>query len=464
MDTLSQIKKIPELQEVPDAQLQWLIDKGEKKNLPTGAFLFRKGDPMDNMIILLSGHINFKIEQNGNFRLAGELEGPTITGLLPYSRAKEATGYGEAATDAWVLSLNRSHFHDMIIHHEELTTALVHTMSSRIRTQTRRNQQNDKIMALGKLSAGLAHELNNPSAAIVRSAQKLSKQLSDLPARFKSVVNTEVTEEEVDAVNKILFAKIGSGIQMLSMIQKSDREDELLDWLEDRDIEEAEELTNNFVDYGFTEDEMDEIEDVVQGEDISPVLHWMNQMLTTERLVKEIEEASNRINTLVSSVKSYTHMDQAPEKQHTNIHVGIENTLTMLNHKLKKGNIEIIKEFQEDIPPAFILVGEMNQVWTNLIDNAIDAMEESEKRRLTIRTEFHTKYLNIYIEDTGSGIPEDIQGKIFDPFFTTKPVGKGTGMGLEMVHQIITQQHRGIIEVDSKPGQTSFHICIPIAG
>lgn len=462
MDILSQIKRIPGLEEVPDAQLQWVIDHGELGTIPVGSYLFKKGDTMEKMHVILSGHLSFKVEQNGNFRLAGDLKGPAITGLLPYSRAKGAFGYGEATVDSQILSLDRSHFRDMIIHHEELTTALVHMMSSRIRTQTKLTQQNEKIMALGKLSAGLAHELNNPSAAVVRSAQMLSKHLGAVPARFKQVIKTKITDEEVDAVNKILFAKIDSGIQRLSMMEKSDKEDELLDWMEDHNIDEAEEITNNFVDYGFTEDELEELKDLVRPEDLPPIIHWINQMLSTERLVKEIEEASNRINKLVSSVKSYTHMDQAPEKKLTDIHEGIDNTLTMLNHKLRKGNIEVVRKFQEDMPPVNILVGEMNQVWTNLIDNAIDAMEESESAILTLRTERHGKYANIYIEDSGSGIPDEIKGKIFDPFFTTKAIGQGTGIGLEMVHQIVTQQHHGVIELVSRPGHTSFHICIPI--
>lgn len=462
MNLLSQIKKIPDLEEVPDEQLLWVIEHSKRYVIPAGGYMFKKGDPIDKMYLILTGQFSFKVEQNGNFRLAGGVEAPAVTGLLPYSRAKEAFGYGEAVVDSEVLSFDRSHFHHMITHHEELTTALVHIMSSRIRTQTRQNQQNEKIMALGKLSAGLAHELNNPSAAVVRSAQMLSKQVAELPMRLKNVINTEVNDEIVAEVNEILSAKIKSGIQRMSMMDKSDKEDELMDWLEDHGVEEADEITNNFVDYGFTEDDLEEIKDLLRKEDLPPVIQWINQVLTTERLVLEIGEAAHRINELVSSVKSYTHMDQAPEKQKADIHKGIENTLTMLNHKLKKGRVEVVKKFQENMPEANILIGEMNQVWTNLIDNAIDAMAESDDRTLTIRTEHKGIYANIYVEDSGSGIPDEIKDKVFDPFFTTKAVGQGTGIGLEMVHQIITQQHKGVISLTSKPGHTSFHICIPI--
>jgi signal transduction histidine kinase len=191
------------------------------------------------------------------------------------------------------------------------------------------------------------------------------------------------------------------------------------------------------------------------------VIGWLYQVFTTEKLVGEIEEAAKRINTLVTSVKGYTHMDQAPEKQLTDIHVGIRNTLTMLNHKLKKNNIKLIENFQADLPQANIFVSEMNQVWTNIIDNAIDAMEGRANSTLEIKTEKSGAFVNVSIIDNGPGIPKEIQDKIFDPFFTTKSIGKGTGLGLEVVRQIISQ-HNGKVYVNSEIGRTEFVICFPI--
>ncbi|MEM9390845.1 MAG: HAMP domain-containing sensor histidine kinase, partial [Bacteroidota bacterium] len=191
-----------------------------------------------------------------------------------------------------------------------------------------------------------------------------------------------------------------------------------------------------------------------------PVINWLNQVLTTEKLVNEIEDASQRINDLVLSVKSYTHMDQAPEKHPVDIHKGIHNTLTMLKHKIGKGGIEV-ETILSELPAVPLFVSEMNQVWTNLIDNAIDAMEDSNTKKLNIETLRDGDFVNINITDSGKGIPEDILDKIFDPFFTTKPVGKGTGLGLDVVQQIISQ-HNGAIKVNSKPGKTTFNICLPI--
>ncbi len=462
MNELEILKQISEFKQVPTDQLQWILDNGTISTIKQGEYLFKKGSPMDKLLIILEGHFMLKFEQGGNYRVVGDFGALNVTGLLPYSRAKEAIGYGEATESSRVLSLEASHFNYMKTHCDELTTALVQIMSSRIRNFTRSEQQNEKMMALGKLSAGLAHELNNPSSAVVRSAQSLNKHLRTLPDRFKAVLKVNMSDEVIDEVNGLLFRKIDAGIQHFSMMEKSAREDELLDWLETINVSEADTIAENLAAFDFTEDDLDHIAELMKEEELGALVHWLNQALTTDRLVSEIEEASKRINELVSSIKSYTHMDQAPDKKPADIQIGLENTLTMLNHKIKKSNITIIRNFDQDLPQPNILVSAMNQVWTNLIDNAIDAMEKSENKQLTITTKRDGDFINVDIEDSGSGIPDAIKNKIFDPFFTTKEIGKGTGLGLEVVHQIITQQHNGSINVDSEPGSTKFKVCFPI--
>ena len=320
------------------------------------------------------------------------------------------------------------------------------------------------MLSLGKLSAGLAHELNNPSAAVVRSSKALSKHLKFLPEKFKDVVKIQMSDEKINHVNEILFDKVSSGIQKVSMMQRNKKEDELTDWLYDAGAEDPDEVIDNLIDYGFEISDLEKIGEDTPTEHQVPVINWINQVLSTERLVGEIEDASQRINDLVSSIKSYTHMDQAPEKIPTDVHTGIENTITMLNHKIQDNKIQVEREYGEDLAKPEILPSAMNQVWTNILDNAIDAMEESEERTLTITTAASSKYLKVDIMDTGSGIPDDIKDKIFDPFFTTKPVGKGTGLGLENVLQIVKIQHEGLINVESKDGKTVFTVCLPLNG
>ncbi|MEO0473370.1 MAG: ATP-binding protein [Bacteroidota bacterium] len=462
MSDLAILKKIEGFEHIPETQLQWLLDTGVEHRSEQGEYLFKEGDPVDEMIVILEGEYVFKVSQNGQFRMTGRFEAPAVTGLLPYSRATTARAFAQAMTPCRFLMINRKFMREMIVDCEDVTRALVHMMSNRVRRFTQLQRQNDKMLALGKLSAGLAHELNNPSAAIVRSAQMLSRHLKFLPENFKNVIKIRTTGEIVDQINDVLFSKVEEGVQHLTMLEKSSQEDDLLDWLEDNEIDNAEEITENLVDFGFQEDELDDMKDVLRPEDLGPVVNWLNQVLTTERLVSEIEEASRRINDLVSSVKSYTHMDQAPEKKPTDIHAGIDNTITMLNHKLKKANIEVVKKYDASIPEARILISEMNQVWTNLIDNAIDAMEKSDTKTLTISTRKNGDFINVDVEDSGSGIPEEVISRIFDPFFTTKQIGKGTGIGLEVVHQIITQQHHGSVDVASQPGKTVFTICFPL--
>ncbi|MEJ0054457.1 MAG: ATP-binding protein [Bacteroidota bacterium] len=335
-------------------------------------------------------------------------------------------------------------------------------MTDRVRDFTKQQQQNDKMMSLGKLSAGLAHELNNPSAAIVRSASELKRLLSTVPEKFKAVIKIRASDKEVDKLNNLISDKINAcQMRPLSLKEKTAVEDEITAWLEENKISDAYELVETFADFGIRKADLENIKSWTRPEDIFPVIGWVNQVLNTEKLITDIEEASKRINTLVTSVKGYTHMDQAAEKQSVDVHLGIRNTLTMLNHKLKKNNVRLTESFQTDLPQAKIFVSEMNQVWTNVIDNAIDAMEGRENNTLEIKTERDREFIIVRIIDNGPGIPKDIVDKIFDPFFTTKPVGKGTGLGLEVVQQIITQ-HNGKVTVKSEVGRTEFEICFPI--
>jgi signal transduction histidine kinase len=449
------------LKDAPDEQLRWLIDNAKYQSIAQGEKLFKRGDCIDQLTIVLKGRFNIRLLQGNQYRHVGFIEKHEITGALPYSRAKVASGTGEALMDSQVLGLSDAKFPEMIKDHHALTTCFVHVMSSRIRQFTKLQQQNEKMMALGKLSAGLAHELNNPSSAVVRGAQELKKHLSLLPEGFKKVISIRMDEEMVDAVNELLFDHLNNDIPKLSMMERTDLQYEIEDWLDDHNMDFEEHLPEAFAEYNFGIAELDKVAEYVPEAHLEPVLNWMYQNMTTEKLVSEIEEASARINQLVGSVKSYTHMDQAPEKQAVDIREGIGNTLVMLNHKLKKGKINVEEQFDENLPKPMLFVSEMNQVWTNLIDNAIDAMEDADEKNLVVRTSHDKSYVKTEIQDSGKGIPEEELDSIFDPFFTTKSVGKGTGIGLDIVQQVV-RQHNGTVSVKSKPGKTIFEVCIPI--
>lgn len=461
MDVIAQLKQFEKFKGVPEDQLDWLNKRAEFLTLHPGDPLFEPGDLIDHLILIVKGSFTLKLQKNNQLRSVGTIHSPDITGLLPYSRADVAKGYAQADEVSEIIKVNGKHFREMICDCHELTTNLVHEMSSRIRRFTKTEQLDDKMLSLGKLSAGLAHELNNPSAAVVRSSSELSKHLRFLPEKFKKVVKIRATDNEIDTINDILFGKVSLGMVQLSLLERNEKEDELLDWLEDEGINDAEEIAETFLDYNIGVDDLEQVKSNCSKTDLGPIVHWMNQVLITEKLVGEIENASERINELVSSIKSYTHMDRAREKTKADIREGIDNTLTILNHKIKSNNITVIKKYAPETPEIEFFPSAINQVWTNLFDNAIDAMQESEKRELCVSTYSTDNLLTVEIQDSGSGIDESIMDKIFDPFFTTKAIGKGTGLGLENVLQIVKIQHGGTIEVASKPGKTVFSIRLP---
>jgi signal transduction histidine kinase len=458
------LKTFEALKEVPEDQLQWLIDNSICKMLPDGEILTEPGKPLAGTYFIISGRMRLYLPIGGVKRDMGDFKAGEISGYLPYSRGKIGTGYSMALADTQIMLLPVEKINEMIRTQFELTQALVHVMTNRVRNFTALQQQNEKMLALGKLSAGLTHELNNPASAIVRDSESLLKHLQLEPQTFKSVIAIRMEPEHVDAVTKKLFRVMSEKREVnLTLRQRTAKEEELTDLFEEMGIENSDEIAENFVEFGFETEDIELFKHHIPAQYFSPIFNWINTLLVTERMVEDIGESARRIADLVSSVKTYTHMDQGQEKQYADIRIGIKNTLQMLIYKIKKGNITMVKEFDETLPPVKAMIGELNQVWTNLIDNALDAMEVNGKGTLTIKTEKDNEFVQVSIIDDGPGIPEDIRSRIFDPFFTTKEMGKGTGLGLEVVQRIV-KQHNGSIKVQSEPGHTAFVVCFPING
>lgn len=456
---LDQIRNFEALQNLPDKDLQWLIDRSDYVLYKEGEHLFYPKKPVEHMQVIVDGEFVSRIQQGNDFVEVGTWSSGNITGLLPFSRMKEAKASGTAVRDTYVLELHKKHFTEMVNVSYEMTQNLVAQMSDRIRDFTHIRMQNEKLMSLGKLSAGLAHELNNPASSIVRNVEELYAKTHQTPERFKRIMTMRITSEQTDMVNAILFSKINTKRPELTLMQRESLKDDLLDWLEERDIANAETLAETFVEFGVTEDDLDEIHDIVDGKHLDGILPWLESTLSLEQLVGEIREASGRIANLIKSIKSYTHMDRAKDGERVDIQEGVLNTLTILKHQLKKKSIEVQKDFGENLPKILAFPGELNQVWTNLLDNAIDAMDEG--GILKLKTYVQRDRVFIEITDNGPGIPDDVKSKIFDPFFTTKGIGKGTGLGLEVVRRIV-DHHKGSIEVDSVPGRTTFKVCFPV--
>ncbi len=459
------LKTFEALKDVPEDQLQWLIDNSDCREIPDGELLFEPGMPISATNFIISGKVRLYFYLAGVKREIGDTVAGEITGYLPYSRGKVSTGYGVAIGNLQLMAFPKERMMELIKTQFELTQALVHVMTNRVRDFTALQQQNEKMLALGKLSAGLAHELNNPASAIVRDSESLLKHLQMEPQTFKSVIAIRMEPEHVDTVTKKLFRVISEKREVnLTLRQRTAKERELTDLFDEMGIENSEEIAENFVEFGFETEDIDLFRTHIPAQFFSPVFNWVNTLLVTERMVQDIGESARRIANLVTSVKIYTHMDQGQDKQYADIRIGIKNTLQMLIYRIKKGNITLVKDFDETLPPVKMLIGEMNQVWTNLIDNAIDALEGTQNATLTIKTERDREFVQVSIIDNGPGIPGDVQTHIFEPFFTTKEMGKGTGMGLETVHRIVVDQHNGSIKVTSEPGRTAFVVCFPIDG
>ena len=341
----------------------------------------------------------------------------------------------------------------------ELGPRLVGIMADRVRENTRADQQRDKLMALGKLSAGLAHELNNPAAAARRAA-------ADLRLAFESARNARLhldgrgisTEEHVYLAKMECDWAKNHPTVALDSLDRSDRVDEITNWLEKHRVPEPWNLAASLVDASCDIATLEELAARFNAEALVDVLNRLTAAFTIARLTDEVENSTARISELVRAIKEYSWMDQAPETE-VDVHGGIESTLIMLGYRLKQG-VNVTRQYDRNAPRVCASGSELNQVWTNLIDNAIDAMNG--KGELRIRTASEYDRVLVEIGDNGPGIPPEIRDQIFDPFFTTKPVGEGTGLGLDTVWRIV-QKHRGEIRVESQPGDTRFQVRLPSA-
>jgi signal transduction histidine kinase len=454
-ELVAKLRKIPVFSDHAQEDMLWFASRCEEHCAAAGDIIVREGTPADTMLILLEGEMRARSEQGDPNGPVFTVRGGEVSGLLPFSRLKIVGVTGRAVLPTHFLTFPASNFPELFHRMPELTRGLVGLLADRIREVTRTEQQREKLASLGKLSAGLAHELNNPSAAARRSAAALRDCLARLRSAARSTTigpqdcaKLAQTEEEIRSSLK--------PVQFKDEFARADRQDAIQSWLESRNVAEAWKLSPYLAEANLTDADLARFA-AAAGASVGPELTRFATLLEMDRIAEELENSSARISDLIKAIKEYSYMDQGPV-QEVDIQHSVENTLTIMNHKLKRG-ITVIREYAPGLPKVMASGSELNQVWTNLIDNAADAMNGNGK--LGIRIARENDYVLVEIADNGPGIPPEVKSRIFDPFFTTKGVGEGTGLGLDVVSRII-KNVQGQINVTSVPGDTRFQVRIPI--
>ncbi len=462
-DRVEALRRVHVFADLSEEQLRWFADNAEDRRFTAGDIMFRKGDKAEAMVVYLEGEVHAYWDERDHdivyIGRAGD-RSTEVSGMLPFSRMTEFQVTGYAVTDVRLLWFPVRFFPEMMQRMPVLVERLVGIMSDRVRESTTLDQQQDKLMALGKLSAGLAHELNNPAAGATRAANDLIETLKELRSADMRLCSHDLSasqQESIDAFESKAIDHTATAKQLNSLDQ-SDREDEISEWLESHGIEEAWKFSANLVEAGMDSTALEQLLGEIPATATVDVLARVNCQLAAAKLASEIKTATTRISELVGAIKEYSYMDQA-SVQEVDIHKGLDNTLLILKYKLKKKDISVTRDYAESLPLIKAYGSELNQVWTNLIVNAVDAM--SKGGTLKVRTKREPTDIMVEIRDNGAGIPAEARTRIFEPFFTTKPVGEGTGLGLDTVARIV-RKHRGNVRFESKPGDTCFQVRLPL--
>jgi signal transduction histidine kinase len=427
------LKNVPLFANLSQDDLESICGVIERVHLPAGEELFAEGDLGDRAYLIEVGELEI-LKVSGN-----------RTVLLSVREAGEVIG-------------------ELVKTSPSAAEAMYYTVLERWRNTESNYRQSEKMVQLGKLSAGLAHELNNPSAAVKRGAEQLEIAMGQVGETYTQLNGLELTTDQKEFADQLEKEAVAQASQpsLLDALARSDREYELEEWLEDQGVEDAWEMAPVLVDIAFSEEDLSRMVAELDGQQFQIVLKWLIATYTVYHLFAELKQGAERISGIVKALKTYSYLDQAPV-QAVDINKGLDDTLLILSYKLKMGP-SVVLSYDNELPIIQGYGSELNQVWTNIIDNAIDALAEQPPGEgiINIRTKHDGDWVIVDIEDNGDGIPEEIQPKLFDPFFTTKAPGAGTGLGLDISYGIVVHKHRGNIRVESEAGRTLFQVCLPL--
>jgi predicted CoA-binding protein/signal transduction histidine kinase len=458
------LRKVPLFKDLPDADLERLCEMVDEVDLQPGEILFEEGTTGTRAFVIQTGALEIiKTSGGREVLVAVRGEGDVIgeMGLIE-DQPRSATVRAQIKTQ--LLAIGKAEFTQLIEVSPSAARALLNTVLTRWRVMEAMLRQGEKMAQLGTLTAGVAHELNNPAAAVRRGADQLREAMAK-----HEMAQAQLQSLGLDHLQRSLLQEITGETQAgaihppeMDAMARSDKEYELEDWLEARGVANAWELAPTLVDLDLETDDLEGLAEKFSAEAMTAAISWLGATYEVYSLLNEVGQGAERISEIVKALKSYSYLDQAPV-QSVDIHEGIDNTLLILRNKLKQG-VSLRREYAETLPNIQGYGSELNQVWTNIIDNAIDVVVEQQEPppEIVIKTLWEGDWIRVSISDNGPGVPPEIVHKIFDPFFTTKPPGKGTGLGLNISYNIVVQKHRGDLKVASWPGKTEFTIQLPV--
>jgi len=459
------LRKVPLFAELPDADLKRLCSMIKDVTLAPGETLFAEGDPGEEAYVIAEGEIEIVKISSGRdvllaVRTSGDVIGETaLLEMVPRSATARARGAAK------LLAVHKTLLDELVQGSASAARVMFHTVLGRWRATGAMLRQSEKMAQLGTLTAGVAHELNNPAAAVQRGASQLADALEELLAAERALAEPlakPAFAATIEGLRKSVRARAARPVD-LDAVTRGDREEEVESWLDARHVADPGALSPTLVTLGYDAAKLETLAADAGTADLPVVVRWLGATQLVWNRLSEVQQGAGRISEIVKALKGYAYLDQAPV-QEVDVHEGIDSTLVILRHKLKAG-INVVRDYAPDLPRIQAWGSELNQVWTNILDNAADALADKVKdgsAQIKIGTRREGDFVIVEIADNGPGIPAEIQERIFEAFFTTKPPGKGTGLGLDISYRIVVQRHRGDLRVSSRPGQTTFTIKLPV--